>query len=481
MVKTEKIEKDQVYTYKELCFLFEEPVKTSDSKSAQLKEWRRYFKWSNPTNRKYKIEEIYDAPRDKQDRRKYNGGNCTSKYLALDDVIMCYMEKKQKTVVTMSGLLVSAGLLSEEYIANRWSHKKYLESGFSEGVVNHVFWKMELVVNVGKGSLARLAKEGYLFVVKRFVLAGYHHEKRYLSENGSRIVEEIKDSVRKDMDLQPNELFNPKRREEYDAEVIKRIEEKLRVEVKYYYRVYDISATDKTYSRKTAEDVRGLTRKFVKSICMSIIKIDFGDRFYLRRETVIQMIRLVNKQFQNMSDSNWDEYGEEYYGSKISDADAVFWWCCFLPYYEWRLERDMKAIPKAESPENGPESNMEEIWLLEQEMETDERKAAQGWERQKVVNRFGEEQTREFERIIPNLDWEKVFKEDDEQGAYLQYIEYLLNKYYKTVYLLSYMRETEKGKALERVMNGAVQDCKIMNEDNTYFWLEALEPAWEEE
>ena len=63
-----------IYKYKELCVLFNEQPKTSDSKKAQLKRWRRFFNWENPTTHTYKIIEIYDEPKEIEDGRKNNGG-----------------------------------------------------------------------------------------------------------------------------------------------------------------------------------------------------------------------------------------------------------------------------------------------------------------------------------------------------------------------------------------------------------------------
>lgn len=47
--------------YKELCFALNEPIKSSDSKTAQLKKWTSYFKYERNGNA-YKILEIYAEP-----------------------------------------------------------------------------------------------------------------------------------------------------------------------------------------------------------------------------------------------------------------------------------------------------------------------------------------------------------------------------------------------------------------------------------
>lgn len=65
---------DTIYKYKELCSIFGEAIKSSDSKKAQLKRWRRFFDWDNPTTHTYRIIEIYDEPKEVEDGRKGNGG-----------------------------------------------------------------------------------------------------------------------------------------------------------------------------------------------------------------------------------------------------------------------------------------------------------------------------------------------------------------------------------------------------------------------
>lgn len=53
------------YKYKEICALRGEKVKSGNSKLAQLKEWRRFFDWENPTTQIFRITEIYDEPKEK--------------------------------------------------------------------------------------------------------------------------------------------------------------------------------------------------------------------------------------------------------------------------------------------------------------------------------------------------------------------------------------------------------------------------------
>ena len=68
------------YSYKELCETLGTTTKAGDSKTAQMKEFARYFNWEHPINpktkklsKKFTILEIYDTPMEKIDNRKNNG------------------------------------------------------------------------------------------------------------------------------------------------------------------------------------------------------------------------------------------------------------------------------------------------------------------------------------------------------------------------------------------------------------------------
>ena len=45
-------ELSRIYTYKELCELFNQKYRDGKSKMYQLREWSRYFKWEHPVNPK---------------------------------------------------------------------------------------------------------------------------------------------------------------------------------------------------------------------------------------------------------------------------------------------------------------------------------------------------------------------------------------------------------------------------------------------
>ena len=478
LVKTKLLTIGKIYTYKELCQLFEEDEKTSDSRVAQKKEWARYFRWSNPTSRKYQIEEIYEVPREKQDGRKNNGGNCTSKYLSLDDRIISCMDKKHHTRCTISSLLVAAGLLSAEYIINRRNRKSIEDAGFSKSVINHVYWKMEIVLNAGKSSLERLRRDGYLQINPRIVLVGEKGVRTYLSEARTQIVEEIRVRVRNEMELKPKELYKADKRKEYEGKVIERIETELNEKVRYYYRIYEITRTDKKYSYKSAEDIRGLTRRFVKTICMSMLEIKFRNGFFVREDIRIQTARLVSRQFQHMSEDNWDEYFPERISENWSKEEELFFWACYYPYKECLTKEKRKESQKQNDTEESRE-DMETLKQLIAQLDAEEQQEAKDQYRQKAVDELGEEITQAAERIIPNLDWKRVIESESYNVPYMKYIRYLLDSYDNAVYMVYYVKKKEEKETIvERMMNEAIQDYKHRHEKDNYSWLKDLEIPW---
>lgn len=483
MVKSEKVEVGKIYTYKELCRIFEEPEKTSDSRTAQKKEWSRFFRWSNPTARKYQIEEIYEIPKEKQDRRRFNGGNCTSKYLALDDSIMFYLNEKQHINGTISVLLIMIGLLRPEYIENRREHKDYKGSEWSEGVVNHVFWRMnDIVINAGKNSLERLRKDHYISVSTQITVAVKGNKKISLSAEKSQRVEEILAKVREELNLKPNELFQPDRREEYENRVKQYIEEEVKQPVLYFYRVYDISCTGKEYPYKTVEMVDMLTRRFVKAICTSILKIDFGHGYYRRDDIAIQTMKLLNRQFMHLSEESWGKWFSELLETEMNEEESVFFNVYYYPYMNWAGQERKKLQKQAQQENKITEERMRENEELEQVFKDIERKEYQRdveAARREAVASLGEEQVQEAEQIIPNLDWKKIMESENQQDPYLKYAQYLMESYFGAVDMTIYVKnKKERIKMIENKMNGAMKDYKMFHGQDGYEWLADLDTPW---
>ena len=109
--------KQIISSYKALCQLLEEPVKSSDSKKAQLKDWERYFRFHKKEDDRYAIviDEIYETPLPERMR-------VDDIYSALVQVILCdYLRMPDKLIdgsliVTKKQLYEICGMVNERYI-----------------------------------------------------------------------------------------------------------------------------------------------------------------------------------------------------------------------------------------------------------------------------------------------------------------------------------------------------------------------------
>lgn len=117
-MKIENLEIGQVLkSYKHLCEVLEIPVKTSNSKNAQIKELERYVRYSKDGN-KYIIDDIFEKPLDKIDGRIE--GNNNSKYNdKIEQLILNLLSEMQEYngVVFLSKylLLKQLKMINENY------------------------------------------------------------------------------------------------------------------------------------------------------------------------------------------------------------------------------------------------------------------------------------------------------------------------------------------------------------------------------
>lgn len=137
-INTSKLQPGMVVkNYKELCRLLGVPVKTSNSKTKQLKEFDQYFKY-HKYGRSFIIDEIYETkvikieqpkPRDK---RLKNPRNIYAKYVQL---ILCHYLTKESSngviYMTKTDIYKMLGLINESF-GSYEAEKEFLE------VFNHI-------------------------------------------------------------------------------------------------------------------------------------------------------------------------------------------------------------------------------------------------------------------------------------------------------------------------------------------------------
>ena len=82
-----------VKNYKELCQLLNQPVKTGNSRKAQLNDFKCYFDWEK-SRCKFIITDIYDTPLTKEDKRKL--GNNSIYVQCIEVILLQYLAKQTK-------------------------------------------------------------------------------------------------------------------------------------------------------------------------------------------------------------------------------------------------------------------------------------------------------------------------------------------------------------------------------------------------
>lgn len=109
IINMSNIHVGQVFkNYKTLCQALGEPIKAGDSKKAQIKEWERYFLFKRDGH-KYIITEIFETPKEKQDKRLLGNSN-VAEYMDYIETLLLnlFAEKAQQG---QRDLLISKGKL----------------------------------------------------------------------------------------------------------------------------------------------------------------------------------------------------------------------------------------------------------------------------------------------------------------------------------------------------------------------------------
>lgn len=107
-----------VKNYKELCILLDEKSKGGDSKKSQLKEWDRYFKYHKDGN-KFIIDEIYDVPKEKEDRRSESGSIYSEDVQKLLLDLLAQKENDGNIFLSCNQLLLKLQMVNSNYSLGR--------------------------------------------------------------------------------------------------------------------------------------------------------------------------------------------------------------------------------------------------------------------------------------------------------------------------------------------------------------------------
>lgn len=117
---------NSVNNYKELCELFDLPVKSGSSKVAQMKEVKRYINLEK-VGHSFKIIEIYDSVLPKDNEREIYKNH-------IQLIILNYLAENGSVLLTKSKIMLLCGLCNEKYFMIK--QKEYMESSMLDYNVN---------------------------------------------------------------------------------------------------------------------------------------------------------------------------------------------------------------------------------------------------------------------------------------------------------------------------------------------------------
>lgn len=120
------IELEKEYKWKQLCEILEEPYKTGNTKVKQLKEFSSLCRFTKE-GKKYIIHEIYDTPKEIEDKRK--GRICSNRNPKYN--ILTEKERKNE----FDGYYVYAHIMNDEYM--------YIGKGCKARAMNSMYQRFD--------------------------------------------------------------------------------------------------------------------------------------------------------------------------------------------------------------------------------------------------------------------------------------------------------------------------------------------------
>lgn len=101
-------------TYKQLCNILKEPIKTGNAKSAQLKEWKRYFDYEKIGN-KFLILDVYEEPLEKE--YQYPANAVYIKYIETMLLSLLAATEGNMITITPQSLYQTFGMINNQFYA----------------------------------------------------------------------------------------------------------------------------------------------------------------------------------------------------------------------------------------------------------------------------------------------------------------------------------------------------------------------------
>ena len=407
---------------------------------------------------------------------------------------MSYLNQNKAIDITYNQLLEGIGLTTKIYRENSYYHESF---NMSKGLVNCVINKTNDVLRgAAKASLMRLEKEGYITVGKpRIAIVYSDNSYQQLSSNESDIVRELEVETLEGLNISKKNdlLYNKKIRDEFNSIMNEKILCNFQCgNIQYYFNEYKVTVVNEDYKNKSTNDIYDLTRKFVKVICLYMLNIKYENYIYSMERHMVNTIKLMNMFFTVMDDDNWNRYTDE-----LNDED-IFFQSYYMTYYNLMLSEkkygDKLSIFNGKNIETHKVKNTEIFKVKELDRDIEEfleNLNLQGYKqddilemeevasdieiedvefkedfRGQAIEGLGIEIVKEIESVVPNMDWDRIFKEDD--GEYSKYCVKIYGKYKDIVEEVQDVKDdVEKNRIIEVVM----KECIAEANENTW-WMQ---------
>lgn len=224
------IKVDEVFkNYKDLCERLGEITRTSNSKTAQVKNWERYFGFKKE-GIKLVITEIYHAPKDPVDLREEGGNNVKYlnkiEYLILD--LLAEEKNKGKVFISKNKLLEALDVVNPNYMYAKYNASKVADyTAISQYSINDFYDTTDGVLKRNLASALKSLKDKSLIFYSEVVTISVAETETHINkdnkvgatrkvevdDNGKRKVSfsssnvSVKENVRKATEQEVNNIL----------------------------------------------------------------------------------------------------------------------------------------------------------------------------------------------------------------------------------------------------------------------------------
>lgn len=309
----EKIEIGKLYKYKDLCKMFREERKTSNSKKAQIKKWATYCNIIKQPKANFMITEIYQEPKEQVDGRVNNGNHPNSvRSIYKDDIdeILKWVigeNYHSEFITTLSKLAEESNIVNENYKAMNKSKSDFFKKLRSShkttnatALNNMTYSIKDLVTRTINSSLDRLAREGLIKLQKGYVICektGFFDETtkeelintRMADEKEISIINELEKEIKEELNIRNNKVLSID--EELRNKYYRELERKVKRELKYVdtlFKGYEITRLDEDISDKSKEQIdlhkKQLNQTVIEQLSKKFVRIYKNTKRELRNK-----------------------------------------------------------------------------------------------------------------------------------------------------------------------------------------------------